>query len=61
MDRGRSVSLKAGEGGANNSSSGEVADGIYDLGLSPGCMLLMKAGDGGADSELTGETGECSR
>jgi len=55
MDRGRSVPLKAGEGGTNSWSSGGTVDGTYDLGLSPGCMLLVKAGDGGTNSELSGE------
>jgi len=56
IDRGRSVPLKAAEGDANSSSSGETAVGTYDLGLSPRCTSLLKAGEGGTNSELSGET-----
>jgi hypothetical protein len=55
IDRGRSDPLKAAEGGANNSSSGETASGTYDLGLFPACTLLPKAGEDGTNSESSVE------
>jgi hypothetical protein len=55
MDCGRSAPLKAAEGGAKSSSSGETAGGTYDLGLSPGCTSLLKAADGGTNNELSGD------
>lgn len=39
----------------NSSSSGEIGGGMYDLGLSPGWMLLLNAADGGTNNTLSVE------
>lgn len=49
--------LKGGDGGTNRVCSEAAVDGANDLGLSPGCTLLLKVGDGGTNRACSGEAG----